>query len=259
MKKIFVALLLLITFKGFSQTRAMDSLKKLIGSDKKDDSVKVKTLYECSFYLYWAAYSSPQPDYSKVIYYLRAGLQLANKINRPDLASDGYIWLGEIYGTENMRDSSIAVLLEGLSASERSGLKDKLPEFYHSLGESYRLSHQLTLAEYYDRKFYNVVSMQKNDKLMLTALGLFISLNDQKGNPDTVRILVDKSLAIATRLNDRPSLNRLFMQKGKMYQSQNKSPEAVNAYHESARYRIAHNLANDTYLLTQFSESFLGI
>ena len=33
----------------------------------------------------------------------------------------------------------------------------------------------------------------------------------------------------------------------------------MNAYHASARYRIEHNLANDTYLLTLFSESFLGM
>ena len=44
-----------------------------------------------------------------------------------------------------------------------------------------------------------------------------------------------------------------------MYQNQNKYHEAVNSYHESAKYSLENNAAGDTYLLTQFSESFLGM
>ncbi len=86
MRKILVFLHLLITCIGFSQSRALDSLKKLIDNDKKEDSVKVKMLYEYSGYLYSTALSSLQQDYDKSIHYTRACIKLANKINRPDLA-----------------------------------------------------------------------------------------------------------------------------------------------------------------------------
>lgn len=96
MRKIFLALLLLIACKSFSQTRTLDSLKKLIDSDKKDDSVKVKRLYEYGRQLFRAASLSPQPDYSKSIHYTRESIQLANKIDRPDLASKSYLMVGEL-------------------------------------------------------------------------------------------------------------------------------------------------------------------
>ena len=69
--------------------------------------------------------------------------------------------VGELYSRGNLEDSSISALLEGLGTAERLDLKGLLPWFYHRLGECYRLSHQLTLAEYYDRKFYDVVSVAK--------------------------------------------------------------------------------------------------
>ena len=58
MRKILLALLLLIVIKGFSQTHTLDSLKKLIDNDEKEDSAKVNlTLYEYSRHLFEAAQS----------------------------------------------------------------------------------------------------------------------------------------------------------------------------------------------------------
>ncbi len=110
MRKIFAMLLLLIAFQSFSQTRALDSLKKLIDDDKAEDSLKVSRLYEYSNLLYNAAVSSPQLDCNPSIYIARSGIQLANKINRPDLASNCYLLIGMIYLMEDKQDSAIAVL-----------------------------------------------------------------------------------------------------------------------------------------------------
>ena len=259
MRKFFLVILLLTACKGFSQTHTLDSLKNLIDIDKKDDSVKVKMLFEYGRQLSLATYLTPQPDYGESMHYFRASMQLANKIKRPDLATDSYLWISGIYSTENMMDSSIAVLLEGLGVAERLDLKDKLRLFYYGLGESYRLSNQLTLSEYYDHKYYDIVSIQKNDTLMLAAVDLFISLNYQKRNVDTVSILLNKALALASALKNRSYLNRLLRQKGEQYHDHGKYPEAVKTYHESARYRMLNNAGEDTYLLTLFSTSFLDM
>ncbi len=76
---------------------------------------------------------------------------------------------------------------------------------------------------------------------------------------DTVSILLDKAIAIAYRLKNEYYLNRLLVSKGGLYRSQNKYPEAVRTYHEAAAYKILNNTANDTYLLTLFSDAFLGM
>ena len=259
MRKIFAMLLLLIACKGFSQTRALDSLKKLIDDDKAEDSLKVSRLYEYSNLLYNAAVSSPQLDCNPSIYIARSGIQLANKINRPDLASNCYLLIGMIYLMEDKQDSAIAVLLEGLNTAERLNLKDRLPFFYHHLGEAYRLSDELRLTEYYDHKYYDIVSKQKNDTLMLGAFDLLISLNEQKGDGDTVRILLDKALAIATRLKVNHYINRLLITKASQYKDQGKFREAINTYHEASMYSVLNNAAGDTYMLTLISDAFLHL
>jgi two-component system, NtrC family, sensor kinase len=259
MKKIFLAVLLLTAFNCFSQTRTLDSLKKLIDNDKKEDSVRVSRLVKYSYQLFKAASSSDQKDYSKSVTYLRASIELANKINRLDLVSFSYLRLGRIYSIENKNDTAISILLEGLGITEKLNLKNDLPWFYSQLGEAYRLSNQLDLAEYYDRKYYNTVSSEKNDTLILDALDIFISLNEQKRNMDTVKILLNKALTIAKKLKFSYYLNRFFMQKGELYYSQGKYYEAVQTYHEAASYKILNYPATNTFLLKLFSDAFLAM
>jgi two-component system, NtrC family, sensor kinase len=259
MRKIFAALLLLTAFKGFSQTHVLDSLKKAIDLHEKNDSAKVHLLYNYSWYLYNEAYNSTQRDYSKSLHFTREGINLANEINRPDLASLGNLGAGDIYMEEDFLDSAILMLLEGLNIAERLKLKNQLPEFYSNLGESYRLSEQLKLSEFYDHKYYNLVLLQKNDTLLLHAFDLLISVNDQKGNSDTIRILLDKALVIATRLNDKHQLTRLFVQKGDLYKNQKKYQEAVNLFHEACIYSSSNDHRWNTYILAEFSDAFLGM
>ena len=255
-RKLLILLLLLTASKCFSQTHTLDSLKKLIDDDKKDDSVTIKRLNEYSRQLFISEPSPGQKDYTKSIQYARASIDLANKINRLDLASSGYLWLGLIYSSENKEDSAISALLEGLNIAERLDLKNNLGRFYLNLGEAYRLSIQLTLAEYYDRKYYDIVSIQKNDTLILIALDLFISVNEQKGNNDTVRILLDKALALTNKMKNKHYMSRLLISRGRLYMSQNQYSQAVQAYHEATTYRILNDAAENTYLLTQISFAF---
>ena len=171
MRKIILALHLLTVFSGFSQTHTLDSLKKAIDDHKKDDSAKVHLFYTYARYLFRETNSSSQRDYSKTLYYARKGMELAKKIDRPDLVSIGYLILGETYSEEDLNDSAISVLFEGLNIAEKLKLEKQLPWFYANLGESYRLSGQLTLSEFYDHKYYDIVSSQKNDTLILLGFG----------------------------------------------------------------------------------------
>jgi two-component system, NtrC family, sensor kinase len=259
MRKILLCLFLLSVHQGFSQSHALDSLKKLIDNDKQEDSVRVNRILKYGGLLARTAISSPSPDYTESIYYLRHGILLANKINRPDLASDGYIMISRCYNSEDKWDSSIAVLLEGLGPAERLDLRGKLPIFYHELGEKFRLSGQLTPAEFYIQKYYDMVSKQKNDELMLRALNLFVSLNLDKGNEDTIRILLDRALMLAKALKNKYYLNRFLRAKGEQYYRQKKYPEAVNAYHEANINGVLNTRAEKAYLLTLFSKSFLAM
>ena len=258
MRKTILALHLLTVFSGFSQTHSLDSLKKAI-DDQKNDSAKVHLFYTYARYLFRETNSSSQRDYNKTFYYARKGIELAKKIDRPDLVSIGYLILGETYSEEDLNDSAISVLFEGLNIAEKLKLEKQLPWFYANLGESYRLSGQLTLSEFYAHKYYDIVSSQKNDTLILVALDLLISVNDQKNDDDTVKILLDKALIMAAKFKDKSRMNRLLMQKGQLYRHQKKYQEAINLYHEARMYNDIYNYRGDTFMLTLFSDAFLSM
>ena len=259
MRKIILALHLLTAVSGFSQTNTLDSLKNAIDNPTKEDSAKVHLFYKYARHLFSEASSSSQRDFSKPLYYARKGLGLANKIDRPDLVSIGYLMLGEMYNEADLKDSAISALLEGLNIAESLNMERQLPWFYADLGESYRLSDQLTLSEFYDHKYYDVVSSQKNDTLILGALDMLISVNDQKKNDDTVKILLDKALIIAKIIKDKYRMNRLIMQKGELYRHQKKYQEAINLFHEARIYKNVDDRRGDTYILVLFGYAFLSM
>jgi two-component system, NtrC family, sensor kinase len=250
MRKILLFLIILSTLKSFAQTKTIDSLKKALHNYKKDDTIKVGMLYKYSSLLYKA-------DIHVSIQYTYEGMHIANKLNRPDLAAAGDIMLASFYGIENRADSAVSVCLDGLKTAERLRLDKLLPSLYSQLGDSYRLLQNYEQAVYYDNKFLDIANSEKNDRMILSALLLLVSLYQEHEQWDKVKVLVDRALPFARAQKNRYSLGRLYWAMGRQYHNANNFQEAVNNYH--AAFEVWKNMKdyhNMDYSLVLLSEAF---
>src|SRR5580698_5487507 len=203
MRKIFLIAIIIFSSRCIAQNKAIDSLKKALDNYKKDDTIRIGMLYNYSH-----ALNDINVDLS--VQYTKAGMQLAGKLNRPDLAAAGDLILSYSYGTENKEDSSVFFSLDGLNTAEKLHLNKLLPHFYNRLGESYRMLHDYEKSVYYDNKYLDVASSEKNDTMILHALTSLIALYQGKGQWDKVKNLADRALPLARALKNQYSLGRLY-------------------------------------------------
>jgi two-component system NtrC family sensor kinase len=234
MRSVFLIAILFSSFRCIAQDKTIaDSLKKALDNYKKDDTIRISMLYNYSDSLY-------ETNIAASIQYTNQGMQLAGKLNRPDLVASGDLMLILCYGKENKEDSSVFVGLDGLNTAEKSHLSKLLPHFYYHLGESYRMLNNYEKSVYYDNKYLDVAKSEKNDTMILHGLLSFISLYQQHGQWDKVKTFADRALPLATALKNQYSLGRLFWTMGRESLRANNYQDAVNNYH--AAFEVWKNL-----------------
>ena len=250
MRIILLFLIILSSLKSFAQTQTIDSLKKALDNYKKDDTVKVGLLYKYSNLL-------SKTDIRGSIQYTHEGIQLANKLNRPDFVASGDLMLSSFYGEDNKNDSCVFFGLDGLNTAEKLHLSKLFPNFYYRLGESYRLLHNYKQSVYYDNKYLNVASSEKNDTMILKALLLIISLYEGHGEWDKVKNLADRALPLAKAQKNQYALGRLFWSIGGEYRHANNFQQTVDNYHAALEvWKNLRNYPDMTFSLVLLSSIF---
>src|SRR5580704_15095147 len=101
MRSVFLIAILFSSFRCIAQDKTIaDSLKKALDNYTKDDTIRISMLYNYSDSLY-------KTNIDASIQCTKEGMQLATKLNRPDLAASGDLILSSFYGPDNKEDSSV--------------------------------------------------------------------------------------------------------------------------------------------------------
>ncbi len=224
MRKIISIAIIFSSLRCFAQTKTIDSLKKALDNYKKEDTIRISMFYNYSESLY-------KTNIGASIQCTKEGIQLAGKLNRPDLAASGDLMLASFYGIENEEDSALFFSLDGLNTAEKLHLSKLLPNFYNRLGENYRLLHNYEKSVYYDNKYLDIASSEKNDTMILHALLSMISLYQGHGQWDKVKNLADKAMPLARAYKNPYGLGRLFWTMAGESRHENNFQQAVNNYH----------------------------
>ncbi|HLY71125.1 MAG TPA: hypothetical protein VKR53_15435, partial [Puia sp.] len=224
MRKVFLIAIIFSSLRCIAQNKTIDSLKKALDNYKKDDTIKIGMLYNYGDSLY-------KTNIDASIQCTEEGMQLARKLNRPDFGASGDLMLAYFYSIKNKEDSAVFFSLDGLNAAEKLHLSKLLPQFYNRLGENYRLLHNYEKSVYYDSKYLDVASSEKNDTMILQALLSMISLYQGNGQWDKVKNLAESALPLARAQKNQHSLGRLFWTMGGESRHANNFQQAVNNYH----------------------------
>src|ERR1700689_1357991 len=112
MRKIFLIAIIFSSLRCLAQNKTIDSLKKALDNYKKDDTIRINMLYNYGDSLYTT-------NIGASIQYTKEGMQLAGKLNRPDLAASGDLMLASFYSTEDKEDSAVFFSLDGLNTAEK--------------------------------------------------------------------------------------------------------------------------------------------
>ena len=233
------------------KTNTIDSLRKAIDNYQRNDTVKIKMLFDYAFLMF-------QSDLKKTKVDIQRAIQIAATINQPEFVLRGNLYLSYCYGTENRNDSSVMVLLDGLNLSERYHLDKYLSQFYQLLGENYRMLNNDKLAEYYDNKFLGIATAQKNKAMTLEALVSFVTLYDDNGQDVKLVEFLNRTLPMAISQKNESLTGRLLTIQGDEFYRQEKPQQAINNYHNSMIiWRNERDNAGMAYTLVLMSKSFL--
>ncbi len=250
MRKIFLIAIIFSSLRCIAQNKTIDSLKKALDNYKKDDTVKIGMLYNYSDALY-------KTNIGASIQFTKEGMHLAGKLNRPDLVASGDLMLASFYSVQNKEDSAVFFSLDGLNTAEKLHLDKLLPHFYNRLGESYRLLNNYEKSVYYDNKYLDVGSIEKNDTMILHALISLISLYEGHGQWDKVKNLADRAFPLARALRNQYSLGRLFWTLGRESRNANNFQETVNNYRAALEvYKNLKDYPDMDYSLVLLSAIF---
>lgn len=252
MRKILLFMIIFSPLRSFAQNKTTDSLKKALDNYKKDDTIKVGMFYNYSGLLL-------KTDKDGSIQYAYKGIQVANKLNRPDFVASGDLMLSFFYSADNKNDSAVFVALDGLAIAERLHLNNLMPDFYSQLGDNYRLLHNYDQAEYYDNKYLVAANAKRNDTTILKALVQLISLYGRdEGRYDKVKYLMNRALPLARTLKDEYSVGRILSVKGRECYDLNEYKQSINNYREALGiWKNIKDYPNMAYSLVLISECFL--
>ena len=247
MQKIVFTCIIFFSLACHAQRKTLDSVKRVLDNYKKDDTIKIALLYNYSDSLF-------ESDIGKSIQMTMAGMRLAEKLNRPDLATYGDLKLTYAYGEENRKDSAVFFGLEGLNTAEKLHLAKWIPYFYNVLGESYRLLQNYEQSVYYDNKYLNIAVSEKNDGMILQALLTFIPLYTEHGEWDKAKNLLERAFPLARAQKSHYSLGRLFWTLGKVNLHEKDFQQALNNYRNALevweKLRDYHSLDYTLVLLS---------
>jgi two-component system NtrC family sensor kinase len=247
MQKIFLTVIIFFSLACDAQSKTIDSVKKALDSYTREDTVKVVMLYGYSDSLY-------DSDIEQSIRLTKTGMQLANSLNRPDLAARGNLGLVRAYGRANKDDSAIFFALEGLNLAEKLHLARLIPLFYDQLGENYRLLQNYEQALYYDNKFLDIAESKKDDQMILFGLLKIIPLYAENGDWNKSRKLLERAMPLAGAQKGQYTLGRLFWNMGRISSNEHDLPKALNNYHAALeiwkKLKEYHNVDYSLVLLS---------
>jgi len=195
--KIYLALLLFAVccmtyYSSFPQQYNKDSIKKVLDAHEKNDSEKIKLLYNY-------ALSLPDTAFSLSIQYFQQGIALARNLNNKTELARGLFFVGDRYARENRSDSSIYFLLQALTIAEQSNFKTT--SIYLDLGEAYRGINDIK-HEYYVSKALQAAKADKDSATILGAYTSFIAMADEKKQWSKLDKLALEALPLAKELHN---------------------------------------------------------
>jgi signal transduction histidine kinase len=195
-----LCVLLITSFKSIAQSNRIDSLKKVIQTEK-DDSSKVITLGHISAY-YWMT-----GDYENEMQAAKAVLELATRLNYTAGMADGNLFIGLAYSLKNEHTNVDEYFEKALALYKKTGIRQKIIDCYGGMAEAYGRNNDQTKAfeciyaaqkireETGDKKtiadgyvdiasiFYNTSSnnIEEQRKYELAALKIYQEIHDQNG------------------------------------------------------------------------------
>ena len=196
MKKIsYILLFCLSTFCSMAQEKTSDSLKLVMESYKKKDSIQLKNI---TFY----AYSLIDKEPAKANQYFLKGMQLAKEINDQEGIVYMYVGQAEIEDHLENYDAAVAKGLQALKVAETNRLTKTYYFLNIYLSEGYRLMDDFERTRYHAEKALSIAESEKNDIKIANAAILLGGAYMINGQRDKAHPLLERAKKIAIKLKD---------------------------------------------------------
>ncbi len=214
--------------KVLAQDTYIDSLKKVLLTEKEDTG-KVKKLYYISGYYIGAG------DYENSMKNAKAVLALSEKINYKIGIADGYLAIGSAYNLKNDRYNEDKYFNKALTIYKEIKDTQKIIHCYDGMSQAYEQHGEVTKA------FESVYAAQKireqtgNKKTIadgfLNISTTFVNAPGTNTQEELKNELI--ALKLYKELNDKKGIGNTTYSIGRGYSEQNKYAEALDKYAEA--------------------------
>ena len=225
MKKVLIALLVLITFNSFAQNNVTGSLKQLLRAEIAD-TTRVRLLNKLA-YQYWYT----NPDTSLIL--SQQGLELARKKGFVKGEAWCLISLGMIFCETGNYPKSLEYYLQALKKFESLHNRDGITRVLECIGNVYsELGDEQTAISYY-RKGKTLVESNHNQ---IQLHSILVNLGDsyEKLNQlDSARMYTNQAYELAVRLNNTTFRSTALNNLGNIHSKMHQGEIAMGYYRQS--------------------------
>jgi serine phosphatase RsbU (regulator of sigma subunit) len=227
-----------VIFPSFAQTPKIDSLLKVLKT-QKEDTAKANTLFEIT-----RAYLFELNDNQKVGEYGEKELELSLKLNFKKGIAYGYLNRGIFYRASGDLDTSLVYDKKSLALMTEIGNKKGESSCYLNIGLT--LSHQGNFKEALEYMFKGVkIKEQIGDKKgMCSGYNNIGNVYSTQANFAEALKYQLKALKIREELNDKVGISMAYNNIGNVINAQGKSAEALMYYKKSLQ--INEELQDET-------------
>ncbi|WP_245585072.1 tetratricopeptide repeat-containing sensor histidine kinase [Psychroserpens burtonensis] len=230
MKKIsFILLFCLTTFYSRAQIKNSDSLKLVMESYKKKDTIQVQNIFKY-------AYGFIDKEPAKANQYFSKAMQLAKEINYKEGIIDILLGQAAIEGRLEKYDAEVANILQALEVAEINRLTKTYYYLHYQLSEGYRMMGDNERTRYHAEKALSIAESERNDE-KIAKTGLLLGSSYMiNGQWDKAEPLFDSAKKIAIKLNDKDLETRVNSRMAYQFITKKDYVAAIVIYREDLLY-----------------------
>ena len=221
---------------ALAQTEQIDSIRKRLRFEKKQDTLRAFDMNELAFQIVDYSVDSAQ-------LYSRKALALSRKIGYTNGIIDARNVRGIVYRLTNQPEKAIRIYEENIVLRRKQGRLDRLTGAYSNLGSVYyETGDNARALEFYLEAYDNAVKYKQTDNqmIMLNNLGVAYKMS---GLYEKAIETFRKGLVLNKRLNDDFQEAQLYLNIATVYDQRNLVKESYRYYrHSYAIFKKSNNL-----------------
>jgi signal transduction histidine kinase len=223
LKTILFFLFILSSFRAYTQNKTIDSLKKVLQTQKEDTN-KVNILNALSKSLW------EYGDYKNDMQYAVQAFTLSKKINFKKGRATAFNNIGNAYANQLKYKEAFKNCYDGLKLMEEIGDKRGMAQSYSNIGRTYAFQFNYPEAL---KNFYTALKIQEEIKYksgIANSLQIIGGLYFSQGNNPEALKNIFAALRVRKEIGDKFGVAQSYNGIGEIYFSEHNYPEALKMF-----------------------------